>query len=153
MKVQKPKDAALSPDYSRDTFYKIDPDWYENHGISLKLVVHQRRCPDCRAFDAWNEVQKKSRRGSTTNWQKEMREIMKSCSRKDYYISSQTPMVEAVFRVLLQNGNRPMSVTEIGGTIGSKWALGMSPRALSISTLERVLMLQNSYGIQANPLD
>ena len=75
---------------------------------------------------------------------------MKSCSKKDDYITSKTPMVEAVFRLLLKNGNRPIAVTQIGEIIESTWALGMSPRSLSNSTLERVLIFQTSYGIQVN---
>ena len=41
----------------KDTFYSIDPAWYENHGISLSLIVHQRRCAECQAYEAWNESQ------------------------------------------------------------------------------------------------
>ena len=131
---------------SKDTLYTINPEWYENHGISLSLVVHQRRCAECQAYEAWTESQKKGGRGknSANNWQKEMREIIKSCSKKPDYIHSKTPMVEAVFRLLLKNGNRPMSVTQIGENIGATWALGMSTRSLSTSTLERVLIFQTS---------
>ena len=45
----------------KDTFYSIDPAWYENHGISLSLIVHQRRCAECQAYEAWNESPKKGR--------------------------------------------------------------------------------------------
>ena len=134
----------------KDTFYTISPEWYENHGISLSLVVHQRRCAQCQAYETWSESQKRRGKNSTANWQKEMREIMKSCSKKEDYIHSKTPMVEAVFRLLLKQGNRPMSVAQLGENIEATWALGMSPRSLSITTLKRVLNSQTSYGIKAN---
>ena len=142
--------STVSVNEFKDTFYSIDPAWYENHGISLSLIVHQRRCTECQAYEAWNESQKNVRKNSTPNWQKEMREIMKSCSKKEDYIHSKTPMVEAVFRLLLKQGNRPMSVTQLGENIEATWSLGMSPRSLSIPTLGRVLNSQTSYGIMAN---
>ena len=32
----------------KDTFYSIDPAWYENHGITLSLIVHRitKKCKE-----------------------------------------------------------------------------------------------------------
>jgi len=44
--------------------------------------------------------------------------LISHCAKQEGFISSNTTLVESVFRILLANGNKPMTPEEIGDKIG-----------------------------------
>jgi hypothetical protein len=44
--------------------------------------------------------------------------IMSHCARRPEFVTGQTAMVEAVFRLFLTNDNQPMTVEELGALLG-----------------------------------
>ena len=104
--------------------YFVDPQWYEDRGLSFNNVVQGRLCPSCAAKLGTTEVKRyptvdpKTKRVTF-----EMREvpfasnplqvIREDCSRSRDYITSETPLMEAIFRVFLANGNQPMPLSTV----------------------------------------
>ena len=44
--------------------------------------------------------------------------LITHCAKQEHFISENTTLVESVFRILLANGNKPMTPEEIGDKIG-----------------------------------
>ena len=63
------------------------------------------------------------------------------------YLLPDTPLKEAVFRVILASRNEPMSADEISVELRRKWTMSAYPRNLSPSVVERLLQNMGSYSI------
>jgi hypothetical protein len=70
------------------------------------------------------------------------------CSRKAGYITPQTSLLEASFRLLLQNGNEPVSAQELYEGIREWWVGLEHLRELNLPALSRLLEHQGSYGVR-----
>lgn len=104
--------------------YFIDPQWYEDRGFSFNNVVEGRLCASCTAKLGTTELKRyptvdpKTKRVTF-----EMREvpyasnpiqvIREDCSRSRDYITAETPLLEAIFRVFLANGNQPIPLSTV----------------------------------------
>lgn len=109
-----------------DTRFHIDMDWWANSGRDIRVYIRDLLCDDCREHyaDSFQEVEK-------VDWIDEMTGqvsvvdglwhcLRTCCSKKPGYISETTPIVDAVFRTLLANGNKPMSVKELHAVVGRR---------------------------------
>ena len=67
-----------------------------------------------------------------------MSTIEACCSLKGGYITAQTPLLEAAFRLLLKSGNRPLSTQELHQGIQEAWVAGITPRDPSLPRLRRL---------------
>jgi hypothetical protein len=47
-----------------------------------------------------------------------LQQALRRASEDPQYITQQTPLIEAIFRVFLANGNKPLSAMELGERIG-----------------------------------
>lgn len=57
----------------------------------------------------------------------------------DDFLLPDTPLKEAIFRVLLANENKPMTAEQISKTLEDKWPITPYPRDLSPAVIERLL--------------
>lgn len=102
-----------------DTRFHIDMEWWENSGRDIRVYIRDLLCDDCREHyaDNFQELEK-------IDWVDELTGevsvvdglwhcLRTCCSQKPGYIGETTPIVDAVFRTLLANGNKPMSVREL----------------------------------------
>lgn len=64
------------------------------------------------------------------------------------FVTSDTPLLEAVFRVLLAEKNRPIALQEIAELLRQRYASGELPRDVNMTALQRLLERQTSYGIR-----
>ncbi|MSP79149.1 MAG: hypothetical protein EXR67_06330 [Dehalococcoidia bacterium] len=137
--------------------YAIDPTWYEQQKVSLEAAVHARRCISCQAASNKKDTTPASRssrapaKGKTpalSGWQLEMRALSEDCAQKQDYVTADTPLIEAVFRTLLANENRPTAFQHLVEQINQRYAVGEMPKDVAPSTLERVLARQRTYGIK-----
>lgn len=55
------------------------------------------------------------------------------------FLLPDTPLKEAIFRVLLANDNKPMTAEQISKTLEDKWPITPYPRDLSPAVIERLL--------------
>jgi len=125
------------------TKFCIDLNWWALMGRDFHLFLRDSLCAGCqmevgettelRQLD-WVDQKTGEVRRVDALWGR----LITCCSRKSEWITSSTPLMTAIFRVLLANGNVPMSPTEIHEKIGKSNPL----------TILRVLTSgQSRYGI------
>lgn len=71
-----------------------------------------------------------------------------AAARDPGFVTSDTPLLEAVFRVLLAEKNRPVALQEIADLLRQRYAAGELPRDVNMTVLQRLLERQTSYGIR-----
>ena len=79
--------------------------------------------------------------------------IAQRSSKEPDYLLPDTPLKEALFRVLLANGNRPMTPHEISAALTDLWAMSAYPRDLSPRIINRLLEHSGNYCIVPIPDD
>ncbi len=146
--------------FEEERKYFVDPQWYEERGLSFTNVAQGRLCASCQAKLGTVEVKRfptvdpKTKRVTF-----EMREvpyasqplqvIREDCSRSRDYITPETPLLEAIFRVFLANGNQPMSLSTV-----REHLLTYLPEVAALrsdfpeSLLKRLIENDNRYGIR-----
>lgn len=137
--------------------YYIDEKWFTVHNKSFRAVAQTRMCPSCRK-KLGTEVQERvptvDGRGRVVY---EMRsvpfasnplsEIRKHCSKENGYLTAETPLLEALFRVFLANGNQPIDLDTIGEQLTAYTTSSERPRAYNSELLAKMLFSNNSYGL------
>ena len=73
--------------------------------------------------------------------------IVDSSSHDADYLLPDTPLKEAIFRLILANGNRPMDADEISQILSERWAMSAYPRNLSPHVINRLLENGGNYCI------
>lgn len=73
--------------------------------------------------------------------------IVDRSSRQHDYLLPDTPLKEALFRLMLAEGNRPMSAAELSETLSTRWAMSAYPRNLSPHVINRLLEHGANYCI------
>lgn len=115
--MPKPKlSSLLKP--TVETPFQIDFDWWKNHDRAWRVNLRSSLCPEHRELFAeiaggekvdWidpatGEVQKVDGLQHT---------LISHCAQEESFITPQTTLTEAVFRVFLANGNQPMTPEEL----------------------------------------
>jgi hypothetical protein len=101
-----------------DTKFSIDMDWWTENRRDIRVYMREVLCDECRAEYANYQGQ------DTIDWVDEQtgevvqvdglwQTIRTCCSQKPDYISPNTPVIDAIFRAFLANGNKPLSVKEL----------------------------------------
>ena len=72
-------------------------------------------------------------------------------SKEHDYLLPDTPLKEAIFRVILANGNKPMTAEQISDILTEKWAMTAYPRDMSPRVIQRLLDTSQSYCIESVP--
>jgi len=70
-------------------------------------------------------------------------------STKDDYLLPDTPLKEAIFRVILANKNKPMSANEISEQLSNRWSESTNSRNISANVIEKLLTNSQTYCISA----
>lgn len=73
--------------------------------------------------------------------------IRASSSHDADYLLPDTPLKEALFRIILANGNEPMSPDQISQILSERWAMSAYPRNLSPHVINRLLENSANYCI------
>ena len=73
--------------------------------------------------------------------------IVASSSHDADYLLPDTPLKEALFRLILANGNQPMTPDQISETLTQRWAMSAYPRNLSPHVINRILENSANYCI------
>ena len=73
--------------------------------------------------------------------------IVASSSHDADYLLPDTPLKEALFRIILANGNEPMSPDQISQILSERWAMSAYPRNLSPHVINRLLENSANYCI------
>lgn len=124
------------------TRYYVDLEGGEEEGRSLKYMIAAR---GGYAFQqAMSEVVI-----DEMDAQDLIQQIVDQVANTSDYLLPDTPLKEAIFRVIIANENKPMTTEEIGKTLKEKWSLSPYPRDVSPEVIEKILPQCHSYCIVA----
>ncbi len=112
---------ALKP--TLDTPYHIDFDWWTKASQDMHVQLRSHLCPVHREMyrDQAPDVQVDWVDPTTAEVKRIdgiLHELRTHCSQQPDYITAQTSVVDAVFRVFLVNDNQPMTPRELSERIG-----------------------------------
>ena len=127
--------------YLRASF-RIDQERLAAQGRSFQLLLLHRRCASC-----WGGMVQRLDGGRSIKAAEHLRRIAKHCSTTPDFIHSEMPLMEAVFRLLLTNSTKPMSVEEIYKGLEEKWVDPVNPRIPPPEGVYRTLRSDTFYGI------
>lgn len=105
-----------------DTKLHIDFDWWEQKGQNFRVYLWSHLCPDCQKVYKshhgteeidWIDLDTAQVTRVDALWHS----LQTCCSQKPDYITDRTPTIDAIFRVLLANGNIPLSPLELYAVI------------------------------------
>ena len=122
--------------------YFIDPDGAEASRRSLPVLIANRLCYMCRQGYEDEQI-------VVAEPQDFIDLIVGHCSNEQDFLLPDTPMKEAVFRVLLGNSNDPMTAEEISADLSSRWPM---TRVTSPEVIQRLLDNSAYYCIGPMPV-
>lgn len=138
--------------------YFVDEQWYTEHNKSFRAVALTRMCPSCQkklGTETQERVPTVDSRGRVVF---EMRSvpfasnplpvIRSDCSKQRDYITPETPIAEAIFRVFLANGNQPTDIEGIREQLSNYINLSSRPHGYSVELIERVIEKDEFYGLR-----
>lgn len=106
-----------------DTLFHIDFGWWEKAERDWEVYLRSHLCEEHRA--SYAELETSSMVDSVDPVTAEVTRVpgiqhivISHCSRLPDYITPQTTLVQAVFRVFLANGNTPQSCAQLGERLG-----------------------------------
>jgi hypothetical protein len=108
-----------------DTKFHIDFDWWKQEGRNFRVYLWSHLCSECqKVYESHQGTEEidwiDPDTAQVTRVDALWHSLQTCCSKKPDYITDQTPVVDAVFRVFLANGNTPLSSLELYGIIGKR---------------------------------
>ncbi len=123
-----------SPEYMIEV-YVADED-----SRAIALVIASRRCyMDQQADDEPPTV--------SSDPKIFIKRIVAHCAATEDYLLPDTPLKDAIFRVMLAGGNVPTTPESISEILSEKWAMTAYPRDISPRVIQRLLDNSQAYGI------
>jgi len=95
----------ITPEQSLQRWY-IDLDWYAQRNRSMVEVARRALCPVC--------ASKLFGSGHLVELKEILDAIQECCSSRPEFIYEKQPVMESIFRIFLANGNRPLTIQELG---------------------------------------
>ncbi|MBI2911545.1 MAG: hypothetical protein HYY05_05330 [Chloroflexi bacterium] len=124
----------------------IDLAWYERTQRSLAALLVSRLCGQAGAHAGDRRTD-----GSGEPLIEELlADIERCCSGRPGFVTPRTPVLEAVFRAILANGNRPLPMPEVRRRLMGWLALHEASPVISEERLVRLVESDNFYGIRAD---
>ena len=120
--------------------YWIDPVRFEELNRSLELLLVTRRCSTC--------LQLPINSGEPPAASEQIRHIVECCANEESFIKPSMPLQEIVFRIILAQGNVPVSLSHLHYQLTEKWATPGNPMNISPEGLKRVLDGDDFYGFR-----
>ena len=125
-------------DQTKETLYKVSFEKLEALGRSAIYVLASRLPESAPSINSPNYSDLKP--------QKLVDEIAKHSKGQEGYITTDMPIQEMVFRIILGKRNRPMSLSDIHNELTEKWSTPIRPITISQTGLMRILDSDTYYG-------
>lgn len=106
-----------------DTPFHIDYGWWERESLDIGVELRAHLCEEHREafgqeFDAEEKIDWVDEQTGEVRRVNGLQHILHvHCSKQPGYISDTLPLVDAVFRVFLARGNKPLTPRELGSII------------------------------------
>lgn len=139
--------------------YFIDENWYRQRRRSFLAVAQARFCPACRERIGELTQERVPVADPQTGrvvfelqtvryGDKPIHVIANCCSKSGDYITPETPVMEALFRLFLANGNQPADVDTLREKLEEYIHLYCKPHGYAPELLERLIAADDFYGIR-----
>jgi hypothetical protein len=101
-----------------DTKFHIDMAWWQENQRDIRTYLREMLCDECRAEYTGYQSQEEidwvdEQTGEVARVDGLWHSLRTCCSLKAGYIAPNTPVIDAVFRTFLANGNKPLSIKEL----------------------------------------
>ena len=101
------------------TPFKIDFEWWKKHDRDWRVYLRGFLCEEHQAVYESMENDEiidwvDPKTGEVTQVDALFHILMTHCAKQDNFLNSRMALVDSVFRILLANGNRPMTPEELG---------------------------------------
>jgi hypothetical protein len=108
-----------------DTLFHIDTTWWEEQGRDIRIYMRDLLCEDCHSNLALAPVDQQidsidPETGEVRKVDALWDALLTCCTTKPGYLNDEAPIIDAIFRVFVSNGNKPLSVRELHGIIGRR---------------------------------
>ena len=117
----------------------IDLQWLKTNKRSFSTLAGDKLCPKCRK-------KLKADMGEVKPADL-LKAIQSCCSKNADFITPGLPFQESIFRVFLANGNKPMTLTELGKQLVQR--RGADTSRTTVAFLSRLMQNDDYYGIKA----
>jgi hypothetical protein len=102
-----------------DTKFHVDFAWWEREGQELHVFLRSHLCPEHQQaygeLDPTTQVDRVDPETGEVQRVDVLRYLLAShCTRQPGYLTADSSLVNAVFRLFLAEGNRPLSANELG---------------------------------------
>ena len=111
---------------------------------SLSRMLASRKCHNCQQGDAEDSTE-------SADVKSQIERIAEHCAETSDYLLADTPLKEAIFRVIIAEVNKPMTADDIGQVLSEKWAVTPFPRNTSAEVIQRLLEHSEAYCISQVP--
>ena len=134
---------APTPEPEEEPKYQIDTKAFDISGRSFSFAIYSRLSQSGKAvIDDGKSV---GGFGVPAEYMKVMSNI---CSKEPDFLLPGTPITEAVFKLLLANTNKAMTLDEIQSGLTTAWSSVIYLKNLSDEILRRMLDQENDYFIK-----
>ena len=126
------------PEPEQESYYKIDLDRAVEQSRSLAVLLSSRRCASCK-----EQLESSAELPSA---EEQIKAIAGCCATREGFIRAEMPVQEIVFRTILSNSNKLVSLEKLHEDVTERWYTPLNPRTISASGLKRVLDRDVYYG-------
>ena len=119
--------------------WTIDLNWLKTNKRSFSTLAGDKLCTKCR----------KKLKADTGEVKPAdlLKAIQSCCSKNNDFITTGLPFQESIFRVFLANGNKPMTLTDLGQQLVQR--RGADTSRTTVVFLSRLMQNDDYYGIKA----
>lgn len=108
-----------------DTKFHIDFEWWERQGGDFRLRLYSNLCGQCQAtYESYTDAEEidwiDPKTAEVTKVDGLWQSLLTHCSQLSDYVTAQTPMTTAIFRIFLANNNAPLTPVELSRILGGK---------------------------------
>ncbi len=123
-----------------ETQWAIDLNWLKTNGRSFSILARDTLCAKCRKKLKADTIEAKA--------SDLLKAIQNCCSKSPDFITPSLPFQESIFRIFLANGNKPLTLGELGEQL-SQWR-GIDTFRSSPAVLSRLMKSDQYYGIKSS---
>ena len=120
--------------------YSIDIRGKTIDQLSVSLLISRRCCFSCRQTHELDLAVE-------SNPKSYIQMITDHCKDSSDYLLPDTPLKEAIFRIIIASGNRKTTAKAAESVLASKWSSTAYPRNISEDVIQSLLDQGSKYGI------
>jgi hypothetical protein len=118
--------------------WAIDLDWYGKNSRSFTMLAKNSLCEKCRKK---LKIEQEEIAPEVI-----FNAIKKCCGKSEEFITPTLPLQESAFRLFLSNGNKPLTLQELGRQLSER--RGIDTYRTAPAVLSRILRADQHYGMR-----